>query len=235
MISAELMKYLKNRAHSQGITQKMIAEHFNVSIPTVKRWYAGSGLSLEQANEICNYLGIPLGQALISIKNTSDSFQYTLEQEIFFSTNPDYLAFFDNLLRGKSVNRIAKKFTLSNTKVTKYLIKLDKLGLIELHPNNKIKLLVKGEPVWRKNGPLVKSFKQKILDSFLSTKSSVVDKFHLYDLTAEDIKLITKNIEELLNFSSRASNRSAISNHKSKSYGFQISLKEFRWSLDNFL
>jgi transcriptional regulator with XRE-family HTH domain len=234
MISLELMKFLKNRATSQGVTQKVIADYFDVSIPTVKRWYSGAGLSLEQANELSNYLGISLGQDLISIQNNTKSFHYTHIQETFFAKNPDYLAFFDNLLRGKTVKYITKKFSLSDTKVSKYLLKLDKLKLLELHSNNKIKLLTAGEPVWAIDGPLKKSLKKNIIDDYLSTKNSVIDKFYLYELSKDDLELILKMIEELTLLNSRSNNRAIASDKISKPYGFSISLKEFHWSLDKF-
>jgi transcriptional regulator with XRE-family HTH domain len=235
MINIELMRFLKSRAAAQGITQKMIAEYFEVSIPTVKRWYSGIGLSLEQADRISQYLGISLGQALVSIQNTTDTFQYSHEQESFFAKNPNYLAFFDNLLRGRSVKQIQKKFSLNNMSTDKYLIKLDKLKLIELHPNNKVKLLQIGEPVWTSNGPLTRAFRKNIMDDFIATKSSLLDKFYLYEFSDEDLRLISIKLEELLQLTSRANNRAAANNIKNKAYGLNISLKEFNWSLDKFL
>lgn len=235
-ISKELMTLLKNLAKSQGVTQKMIAEKFEVSLPTVKRWYQGKGLTLEQANLLSEYLGISLGEALMSIKKNTNNFEYTMEQENFFSNNPDYLAFFDNLIRGKTVQSVVKKFNISNIKTTKYLLKMEKLGLIELLPKNKVKLLVTGEPVWRKNGPLSKRFKNKIINDFLESFNSVkFNKFHLFDLNTNDVEKLIISINEIMDFATNASNRAAISSGKSKSYGFSVSLKGFTWSLDSFL
>ena len=122
MITNELMKYLKQLAKSQGITQRVISEHLDVSLVTIKRWFAGSNMNLDQANQLCTFLGTTLGQSLIAIEKKSDYFSYTNEQELFFSKNPDYLAFFDLILNGKKMKSITKKYKISYNQLTKYLL-----------------------------------------------------------------------------------------------------------------
>ncbi len=235
-ISHDLMRFLKNRAKSQGITQVMIANQFNISLPTVKRWYQGKGLSLEQASQLSEFLGISLGEALVSIKNTTQTFQYTANQEKYFAKHPEYLAFFDNLLRGHSVKKISTRFSLNELKVSKYLLQLENLGLLELHIGNKVKLLVSGEPVWRKNGDLVKKFKNKILTDFSNSPAQIkLDKFHLYDLLNYDLDKLILKLNDALQFATIASNRASVSSDKSKALGLRVSLKGFNWSLDNYL
>lgn len=213
----------------------MIAKEFDVSLPTVKRWYSGQGLSLEQASDLCHFLGLTLGEALHAIQKTTQTFLYTLEQEKFFAKNPDTLAFFDNLLRGKSLKSMRKKFRLSSTKMTDSLLKLDRLKLIELHPNNKFKLLKKGEPIWRPSGPLQVTFRSQILEDFLGTKKCDLDRFLLYEFSDDDAKAIQLKLLELQQLASTANRRSALANSKAKSYGLMLSLKEFKWSIDQFL
>ena len=116
-----------------------------------------------------------------------------------------------------------------------YLIQLDKLNLIELHPQNRFKILIKGEPIWEKNGHLAKAFKQEIIQDFDMKKPAICDHFFLHDYSEQDFKQISDKLEDLINTISLANNRAPKTNLKIKSYGFNITLKEFKWSLDKYL
>src|SRR4051812_24247256 len=85
----ELMNSVKKKAQSQGITQKRIAQELKVSIPTVKRWWSGKGVTLEILNKICIFLGVPLSELFESLeKRGSARYTYTLEQEKMLVQNP---------------------------------------------------------------------------------------------------------------------------------------------------
>lgn len=235
MITKEIMTYIKQQLKAQGITQELIASDFDVSLATVKRWYSGNGISLEKINEICDYLGISLSDVISSVKNEDLYFDYENEQEVFFSKNPEYLAFFDLLIKGRTLKNIEKKYNLSPKTSTRYLLKLDKLKLIELRENNKFKILVKGEPRWKRDGPLSKRFKDSILTSFFDSKNSLIENFNITEINDTDIIEIQKLIKELMIKVNQASNRAKRTNSKLKSYGLRVSLKEFTWDLSSYL
>lgn len=226
----------KNKAKSQGITQDDLASKLGVSLPTVKRWYGGGTITLESLQKLVNEVGLTLTEVFSSLEESSSkTFHYSGEQEKFFSDNPDYLAYFDNLLRGQSPSQIQKKFALSEKRSVQYLSKLDKLKLIEWLPKNKIKLLVEGEPVWKAGGELAKKLRSDILRSFLEKEQKNESHFFLHDYLPEDRDEIARKIQELIEFAKRANSRAKFRTDNTKSAGLYISLQNFRWVIDKYL
>lgn len=235
-INKQALLIVKNKAKSQGITQNDLAIKLGVSLPTIKRWYGGGTITLESLKLLVNEVGLSLTEVFSSIEeSTSESFQYTVEQESFFSAQPDYLAYFDNLLRGLSPLQIQKKFHISERKTVQYLSKLDKLELIEWLPKNKIRLLVKGEPIWKTNGPLAVKLRNDIFKSFIESEQKSKGHFFLHDYLDEDREEISRKIQDLIEFSKRANRRAKFRTEISRPSGLYISLQNFRWDVDNYL
>lgn len=234
--SKEIVSIIKQRTRLNGLTQQDLATNLRVSLPTIKRWLAGEFVTIDNLKRLCEEVGLTLSEVFAMVESYSvPKFQYTLEQEGFFAEHPDYLAFFDNLLRGYTVNRIQKKFSLSQRKVELYLAKLDKLELIDWLPQNKSKLLISGEPVWRKDGALAKKLRKEIFNSFQARDDQSNSYFFLHDYLPEDAAAIQSRIEELIQFASRADKRSKARPEDARPKGLYISCQDFRWSLDEYL
>lgn len=235
-LNKQAMQIIKNKSKSLGLTQETLAKRLGVSLPTIKRWYGGGTITLESLYSLANEVGLTLTEIFSSIENSSSAtFEYTEEQEFFFSSNPDYLAYFDNLLRGFSPSQIQKKFQVSERKSNLYLSKLDKLKLIEWLPKNKVRILVSGEPVWKPGGTLAIKLRADILKNFFESESKVSSHFFLHDYLPEDKEELAKKIQELIEFSKRANSRAKFKVDKSKPMGFYLSLQNFRWNIDTYL
>jgi len=124
---------------------------------------------------------------------------------------------------------------MSRLEIEKNLSQLETLELIDWLPNNKAKLKVKGEPLWAPGGPLSKTFRNSILDSFIKGHDKRDTSFYLHDYLEEDLIKIRAKVDELFDFLSRSNKRAKISAENTKSYGVYFSSKEFRWNMDNFL
>lgn len=235
-INKQALQIVKNKAKSQGLTQNDLAKKLGVSLPTIKRWYAGGTITLESLKLLVNQVGLSLTEVFSSIEESAlETFHYTDEQEYFFSTNPDYLAYFDNLLRGNTPSQIQKKFHLPEKKTVQYLSKLDKLKLIEWLPKNKVRLLVKGEPVWKVGGPLAVKLRNDIFKSFIESERKSETQFFLHDYLEEDRKEISRKIQDVVEFAKRANRRAKFNIDKAKPSGIYLSLQNFRWEVDKYL
>ena len=235
-METEIIDVIKNKLKSRGVTQKMLADDLKVSLTTVKRWYSGRGINLSNLKSLSDYLELSLTDLFALIENKRpESFNYNIAQENALAKEPKVLAFFDYLVRGKSVNFIKKKFNISERELTKILLKLDKIQLIELHPENKIKLLNKGEPVWNDNGPLSQRFKKEILEHFLSSSDFSSSKFFLHDYNLEDALKIKNKMKELELLLKSSNQKAILNNLETKSFGVYFSLKEFSWNMDRYL
>jgi transcriptional regulator with XRE-family HTH domain len=232
----EIIQYLKLQAKSQGVTQEALARGLRVSLPTVKRWYSGKGITISNLRSICDYLGCSISEVFTSIEDSAaNSFSYTYQQEQALVKAPRLLAFFDYLVRRKTVAFIRNKFQLSEAEVTSVLIKLDKLNLIELHPKNRVKLKLSGEPSWIPGGPLAIHFRAEILNDFIGKHEKENTNFYIHDYSDEDLAAIKSKLNELENFLKIVNKRTQKSSKSSQSYGAYFALKKFQWSMDMYL
>lgn len=235
-LSTDVIDLVKARAKANGQTQADLAKRLRVSLPTIKRWYQGEFSTLGNLKLLCDEVGLTLTEVFEAAeKPRTLNFQYTIEQESFFADHPEYLAYFDLLLSGHSPANIQKTYSLEPKLATRILSKLEKLRLIDWLPSDKIKLLVTGEPVWRKNGPLSKKLSPENLRTFLQTADHSKTHFFLHDYLPEDADVLKSKIEDLIRFARTADKRAKRRNNEAKPHGFYISLQNFRWNLDEFL
>lgn len=231
----DLMSLVKKKAHSLGITQKQLAKDFKVSIPTVKRWWAGKGVTLPVLNKICHYLGVPLSELFQEMESREGGrYHYTLEQERMLIQNPQALALFDLLVSGKSLAAIKRKYPIKDTVLTSLLLKLDKEELIELGTENKIKLVKKGEPQWIPGGPLAQKYRRSMIESFLGDHPKSETVFLIHDYSPEDAALIMSRMKDLEKLMNVCNERSALAG-STASYGVYLAFKKFEWDLRNSL
>jgi transcriptional regulator with XRE-family HTH domain len=234
--SKEIMSTIKKAASAKGYTQQSLALALNVSLPTLKRWLGGRGVSLEVLKRLADHVGLSISEIASMVENVSPTkFQYSDEQEEYFSHYPDCLAFFDYLLRGFVVSQIKRKFGLSLAQCERYLSKLEKLDLIDWLPRNRIVLRCDGEPEWKPHGPLAQRLRGVIFEDFMKASTVRSQAFLLHDFLPADQKVIQSKIEDVIDFASQCHRRAKASQEVSNPTGIFLAMKEFRWSLDQFL
>ena len=113
-INKQIAEQIKYKAKSSGLTQAAIANRLDVSLPTVKRWYAGKNLTIPSLKKLSDLLGFSLSELFSAIDSEKNQFQYTLSQENYLAKHPESLAFFDLLLRGKTIKQIQSQFKLKD-------------------------------------------------------------------------------------------------------------------------
>lgn len=192
---------VRDKIKEKGFTQEEFARMIGVSIPTLSRWLRGEGLLFQDLNLMVEKLGIRLSElAMLAEGDVSNKFTYSAEQEAVFVNTDGLLAFFDQLLNGKTASHIAKSFKLTEKSINFYLSKLDKLKLIEWLPNNKVKILVNGEPSWIVGGPLSQKLRKQIIDEhihhYLNSREQL--KIGIYSLSSDSYKKINDKYQELI-------------------------------------
>jgi transcriptional regulator with XRE-family HTH domain len=234
--SKVILNILRDHAKVSGLTQAELSAKLGISLPTLKRWFSGKGISLNQVMELMGVIGVDFQDLSELVSSQSKkTFFYTLKQESYFTKNPHYLAYFDHLLTGKTPQLIEKKYKLNRTSTTKYLSKLERLGLIEVYPGDKSKLKVDGEPIWRKNGALSSMFKDNAIQGLVKearcrTEGSEVG---IYQISASDQYKVEAKLIEVFDFLRTSERRAKILNEKVKSFGCLTIFTPFSWSVLN--
>lgn len=173
MISEKLSQQLRASLKELNLTHEQFARRLGVSLPTARRWLKGEGISLSDWGRVLETLGLDLEEFVRKAGMPSKrQFTYTEAQETALANTPGLLAYLDQLLAGRTPAQITKSHGLKATDTTQFLAKLEKLALIEWLPNDRVKVLLEGEPRWNPGGPLAKKFREQILRDFLTTYSS---------------------------------------------------------------
>jgi transcriptional regulator with XRE-family HTH domain len=233
-LQKELMLLVKAHVKMQGLTQADLAKKLKISVPTVKRWLAGGTITFSDLDRLCKTVGQSVGELIVQVEDTAPKIQsYTIDQEEFFVSHPDALAFFDQLIQGKKLSAIKKKFQLTDQQTERYLSQLDKQNLIQWLPHNRVTLKFAGEPSWQSKGPLIKKFGKAILADFLQENAG--SKFLLAEFLPEDQKQIILRIDELAAFVSQCTKRAKTLPDQAQSFGIFIQCRAFRWHLDRYL
>ena len=201
MNTIKVCAQVKNVIKEKGYTQEEFAQIIGVSMPTLSRWLRGEGLLFQDLNRMLEKLGVKLSDlAMLAEGDLAQKFTYTLEQEDAFVSTEGLLAFFDQLLNGKTVSQIVRSFKLSEKSTSFYLAKLNKLKLIEWLPNNKVKIIVSGEPSWISGGPLSQKFRKQIINEHIQNhlNNREMLRMGVYSLTADSNKKINEKFQEFM-------------------------------------
>ena len=227
----QIMNLIKDKSRGIGLSQAKIAAELSVSLPTIKRWWAGKGVSLSILHKLCALLGVSLSQLLLEVEGGGSVYTYTIKQEKELVANPKALALFDLLVSGESISSIQHKFRLNDLTVSSLLLFLDRIALIDLYPKNKFKLKQQGEPQWIVGGPLSQTYRKKMIDSLLGYHDKQDTSFFIHSYLPEDMVLLKGKLKEFENLLLSCNARGIHRPEDTVSYGFYRCFKPFEWSL----
>jgi len=177
MAQAEaLIATLKQALKSNRLTYAEVAKQLAMSEANVKRMFASKRFSLDRLEDICHLMNMELSDLFQLHEETRQRItQLTLEQEKNLVQDVKLLLVAVSVRNRLSFDDIINNYELSETELIHCLAVLDKLKIIDLLPNNRIKLLIDDNFRWLPNGPIERFFENQIQEQFL--KSSFCGEF----------------------------------------------------------
>ena len=167
----QIVAELKRLLREQGLTYAAVAKKLELSEANVKRMFSNGNFSLERVDLICELAGIELSQLMERmLTNTVPSKQLTLTQEQEVVADPRLFLITWLVLNRWQYADIVKEYAFTEREALRYLIQLDRLKIIELQPNNRVRLLVSRHFSWRAGGPVQNYIHQKLLREFFATQ-----------------------------------------------------------------
>ena len=162
-----LFSVLKQVLKTRGFTYSSIAQALGVTELTVKRLFKDRDCKMSRLLEICEIAGLSLSDLVTMQERISSSAQYLpAAAEQALATSPRTFVFLLLLVSWVDLKRIGAECQLSEQQIYLLLRELEKIGIIELLSENKIKYLVNLPIRWRLDGPLgdqIKSAKMKYI------------------------------------------------------------------------
>lgn len=201
--SGVVVQALKQELKRQGKTYANLAQALSLSEASVKRLFSAAGnISLARLDDICRFLGMSFSDLLTSLDNPDDRLrQLSREQEQELVANPKLLLVAVCALNRWGFQEILDTYTFTPEECVRLLAKLDRLGLIELLPKNRIKLLIHSSFAWLPHGPIQRFFRLHIQGDFFAsdfTRPGEYMAFHNTMLSPSSNAILRRKMEQLL-------------------------------------
>lgn len=197
-----LIKELKRTLKSKGMTYADVAIKLNMSEANIKRMFSEKRFYLGVFDEICQMAGFEISDLAKKVEKDSQSLeQLSEEQERELALDPKLLLLAFLTINGVSFDEIQSDCSFNQAETIRLLTRLDRLKLIELLPNNRVKLLIAPNFAWRHNGPIQQFFTQYLRQDFLSHTFNKEDEtLHFVSsiITAQSRKTLINKIKQLI-------------------------------------
>lgn len=170
--TSQLIEALKKSLKAHGLTYADTARHLNLSEASVKRLFSQKRITLQRLDQICQLMGMEITD-LTRMLNEEASAQIsalTLEQEREIVADLELLLVAVCVLNRWTLDEIVDYFELSEVDCIRQLTRLDRLKMIELLPNNRLKLLVSPRFKWLENGPIQQFFLERLQSDFFGSR-----------------------------------------------------------------
>jgi DNA-binding Xre family transcriptional regulator len=162
---------MKRLMRSQGRTYAQAARILELSEASMKRLFSRSELSLERIEALCDWLGVEISDVVaLSSEVMPVLTQLDERQEAELLRDPALLLTAFLTLNRWTEAEILEIFRFKKIELMQRLRRLERLGLIELMPFDRIKIRAARNFSWRKDGPIQKYFAEKVLPEFLATR-----------------------------------------------------------------
>lgn len=163
-----LIATLKKALKANNVTYKILADKLGMSESSIKRIFAEESLSLQRLEQICALINIDLSD-LVQMMNRDKPriSELTEEQEKVAAADMRLLGVAFLVVNGWAFDNILARYPINPADLVHYLLVLDKLRVIDLEPNNRIRLLISPNFSWRKNGPIQRALSQTVQKDFM--------------------------------------------------------------------
>jgi len=199
----QLVGSLKKVLRAKGLTYKDVAIALKLSEASIKRNFSENTFTLSRLEDICNLIDINFYEVarLTSMYKEDRKRILSIAQEQELAKDSLLFTYFYHLLNGWTHRQLIKKLSLDEIGSIKQLTALDNIGLIELLPGNKVRLLTAQTIKWRDDGPIRKLYKNQVLSEFLDSnfkKDNETMHFETAELSPASINTLQRKIDLLV-------------------------------------
>lgn len=167
MSSAFVFEALKMHLKARGMTYADLAKSLDISEATVKRMFATRNCTLERLDEICELIQVDLKSlARAAPREGGLMNQLTQDQEEELMAEPAKFLVAVCAMQQMRLEEICAAYNIDEARAVSLLLQLERIGFLELHENNRIRLLVSRTFAWIPNGPIMRYVKAQTLDYF---------------------------------------------------------------------
>ena len=167
--TANLVEALKEELKSAGWTYAKLAKKLGMAESSVKRMFSKADMQLSRVDEICAALKIDFADIAQRVADSRPWLaELSLDQEKAVVKDKKLLLVAICVLSQWTLEQIVSTYRLTEADGIKYLLQLDRLGIIELRPLNRYRLKIAKTFRWRPHGPVMQFFREEALQDYYS-------------------------------------------------------------------
>jgi transcriptional regulator with XRE-family HTH domain len=167
MSSAFVFEALKMHLKARGMTYADVAGALHISEATVKRIFATRNCTLDRLDTICELIQVDMSELARAAPRESRLInQLTREQEEELMADPAKFLVAVCAMQQMRLEEIVEAYDIDEAKCLSLLLQLERIGFLEVHENNRIRLLVSRTFAWIPDGPIMLYVKAQTLDFF---------------------------------------------------------------------
>jgi DNA-binding Xre family transcriptional regulator len=168
--SSQLIATLKRLLKARNITYAMVGRTLGLSEASVKRQFSQQRFTLETLEAICSMLDIDFAElARDAERGQTRLARLSAAQEAELVASPTLLLLAVCVINHWPFEQIVSTYRLSAAECVQGMLKLDKLGLIQLMPENRVRLKIARDFNWLPDGPIHRFFRSQMQADFLDS------------------------------------------------------------------
>ena len=164
----DLVSVIKKELKTLNMTYADLAQALDMAESSVKRMLAKGDMSLSRVDDICRALKLDFAELARRVADAQPLLQrLTPEQERAVVADKKLLLVAICVLSQWTLEQMTTAYRLSEAECVKYLVQLDRNGIIELRPLNRYRLKLAKTFRWLPHGPVMDYFREHaLLDYF---------------------------------------------------------------------
>ncbi len=167
--SNQIILTLKQTLRQKGFKYADVAKYLHISESSIKRQFTQGDISLNRLEKICELMDMEIADLLELVQlNSQQLEQLSRAQERKIVSDVRLMLVTVSVLNNLTFEQIHQLYALKKAELISLLLQLEKIKLLQLKPDNKIKPLISRTFQWQKNGPIQRYFETHIQDDFFS-------------------------------------------------------------------
>ena len=165
----DLVTALKAELKAAGITYADLAAQLGMAESSIKRIFAKADMPLSRIDEVLRVLKMDFAELARKIADAQPlRRELTLEQEQAVVKDRKLMLLAICAFSQWSVEQMTATYAVTEAECVKYLLQMDRLGILELRPLNRYRLKVAKGFRWRPHGPVMTYFRDQVAGDYFS-------------------------------------------------------------------
>ena len=162
-----LITLLKAELKAAGLTYAALARELGLAESSVKRMFARGEMTLSRLDQICRVLRTDYAELSRQVADAAPRrHELSIEQEAAVVADPRLLLVAICVMSLWTLEQIVATYRVSEAEGVRYLVQLDRLGVIELRSMNRYRLQLAKTFRWRADGPVMQYFRTQVVGDY---------------------------------------------------------------------